>query len=533
MDARAGAMASEQSQVLLPPSPEQAMLAAFRLAKDLSVDMREEEAVGIFMQVLVGLLPGRFISVRVIDPTDFRLTALLASGPLQVRLDEAALELKASSLRATGLVLPTRLQDRVRTTDRYGSIFRGSQGGFSVPLVAARRLYGLLNVEYPSQPELASSDEVLAIPLANQLSVALRGVSLLHEARYYRDYLRQLLEVANVFIVIVDRNGKIAVVNHALQAYLGRSIATGSDLQALEPAALPQPSLVGLLRRAQAGLAIAPDEVVLDRGNGEKGIALFNVSMLRGPDGHVEGVIAIGQERDRIRSLERQIVQAEKLATLGQLAAGLVHELNNPLTSISVYGNYFVQLFTQRGVEGDLDRARKIVEGAQRIERLSRELMSYARPSAEYEVGFLNEVIRQAVTFCELVVEKSAAQLVLELDPDVPAVRMIPSQIQQVVINLITNACHALQGERRVVRVRSFSVDGDAVFEVIDSGSGIEKQHHARLFEPFFTTKPEGRGSGLGLPICKHIVEAHGGAIRFESRLGEGTRFVITLPVGG
>ena len=523
-------------EALLPPTPEQAMRAAFQLAKDLSLEMSEEEAVGIFMQVLTNLLPGRSISVRVIDPNDFRLTALLASGPLAVRLDEAALELKASSLRATGLQLPmhlSRVQGRVRIVDKYVPIFHGSHSGFSVPLVAARGLYGLLNVEYPSRPELASSDEPLAIPLANQLSVALRGVSLLHEARHYRDYLRQLLEVANVFIVIVDRDGKVAVVNHALQAYLGRNIAIGSDLAAIEPSEIPQPSLLGLLRRAQAGRPMAPVEVSLERATGELGTALFNVAMLGGPDGHVKGIIAIGQERDRIRSLERQIVQAEKLATLGQLAAGLVHELNNPLASISVYANYFVQLFSQRGVDGDLERAKKIADGAHRIERLSRELMSYARPSAEFEIAHLNEVIRQAVAFCELVVEKASAQLVLELDPDVPPVRMIPSQIQQVVINLITNACHALFGEQRVVRVRSSVSHRDVMFEVVDSGSGIDKQHHARLFEPFFTTKSEGRGSGLGLPICKHIVEAHGGTIHFESRLGEATRFVITLPLGG
>ncbi len=528
------AATSGAPDALSAPTAEQAMHAAFRLAKELSVEMREEEAVGTFMQVLVGLLPGRHIAVRVIDPSDLRLTALLASGPLAVRLDEAPIELKSGSVRATGVALPSRSGERVRVVDRYAPIFRGSVGGFSVPLVAARRLHGLLNVEYPSGPELASHDETLAIALANQLSVALRGVSLLHEARYYRDYLRQLLEVANVFIVIVDRGGKIAVVNRALQAYLGRSIAMGSELSAIEPRSLSQPSLLGLLRRAQAGMAGSPLEVAIDRGQTELGTALFNVAMLRGPDGSVEGVIAIGQERDRMRMLERQVVQAEKLATLGQLAAGLVHELNNPLTSISVYANYFVQLFAQRGVDSDLERARKIVDGAQRIERLSRELMSYARPSAEFELAHLNEVIRQAVAFCELVVEKSGAQLVLELDPAVPPVRMIPSQIQQVVINLITNACHALSGERRVVRVRTQPHQEHEIHvEVIDSGSGIEKQHHARLFEPFFTTKPEGRGSGLGLAICRHIVEAHGGAIHFESRPGDGTRFMITLPVGG
>src|SRR5207237_3755929 len=111
------------------------------------------------------------------------------------------------------------------------------------------------------------------------------------------------------------------------------------------------------------------------------------------------------------RSLERQVIQAEKLATLGQLAAGVVHELNNPLTSISIYGDYLVRLLERVGEKPDVDKANKIVEATLRIQKLTRDLMSYARPSGAPEWVDLNDVVRQALVFCEHVIKRAEAQV--------------------------------------------------------------------------------------------------------------------------
>jgi signal transduction histidine kinase len=289
-----------------------------------------------------------------------------------------------------------------------------------------------------------------------------------------------------------------------------------------------------LLLAGLRGAEYSDCEVPLWRRQEETiGRAMFNTSALRAPDGSIDGVIAIGNDVERMRSLERQIIQAEKLATLGQLAAGVVHELNNPLTSISVYGDYLVRLFERGGERGDLDKANKIVEGAGRIQKLTRDLMSYARPSGEYEWVLLNDVVRQALTFCEHIVRRGEAEVTLALGDELPRVHGIRAQLHQVLINLITNAIHALPPPGGHVTIGTGLVDGGRAVEVriADSGVGIGTLDRAHVFEPFFTTKKDGKGTGLGLSIVKNIVEGHGGQVRFESEVGMGTTFFITLPI--
>ena len=280
-------------------------------------------------------------------------------------------------------------------------MFSDSAGGFSVPLVASGEMFGVLNVEYPPPYDLSEDDEPVAIPLANQLSVALRNLNLLGEARYYRDYLRKMIDVANALIIVIDRDANVAVMNKTMQSYLGFGPEViGTPLEEIRKrSTAPEPRLSTLLLAGLRGIEYSDCEVPLWRRKAETlGRGMFNTSVLRAPDGSIDGVIAIGNDVERMRSLERQVIQAEKLATLGQLAAGVVHELNNPLTSISVYGDYLVRLLERGGERGgDLDKANKIVEGAGRIQKLTRDLMSYARPSGEYEWVLVNDVVRQAL----------------------------------------------------------------------------------------------------------------------------------------
>jgi signal transduction histidine kinase len=157
--------------------------------------------------------------------------------------------------------------------------------------------------------------------------------------------------------------------------------------------------------------------------------------------------------------------------------------------------------------------------------------MSYARPAGEFESVAINEVARTALVFCEHVFKRAEARLQTELSDGLPRVRAIPTQLHQVVINLVTNACHALPAAGELVRVRTLrGVDGDVVLEIADSGVGIHESDRARIFDPFFTTKKDGRGTGLGLSIVKNIVEAHRGQVTFDSRPGAGTTFAIHLP---
>jgi signal transduction histidine kinase len=261
---------------------------------------------------------------------------------------------------------------------------------------------------------------------------------------------------------------------------------------------------------------------------------------ITGIEGKTRAVIAVGQDRTRVENLQRQIIQAEKLATLGQLAAGVVHEINNPLTSVTVYAEYLLRKLERAGSAGlgvlepaDIDKLRKILEGAARILNLSRSLVRYGRPDEEAaELLSLSDVARQAAVFCEHIIERHKVKLELALAPALPPLLGVRAQLQQVCINLVTNAAHALPAEGGQVRIATRSGTGTVILEVADAGRGIPRADLERIFEPFFTTKTDGQGTGLGLSIVQRIVERHQGQVEVESTPGQGTRFVITLPVG-
>jgi len=235
---------------------------------------------------------------------------------------------------------------------------------------------------------------------------------------------------------------------------------------------------------------------------------------------------------------DARMIQTDKLATFGQIAAGVVHELNNPLTSIVAYSEYLIR---KAGADAhsdadDVERLRRINEAANRMLRFTRDLVSYARPSTGVAgTVVLHDVIDLAVAFCEHVFASSGVRAERRFGTDVGTVRAANEQLVQVFVNLLTNACQAAPDRGgRVVISTSFSpgLPRPIVVEVEDNGGGIAPEHLAHVFDPFFTTKAHKNGTGLGLSIVKSIVEGHGGAIRVESHLGRGTRFVIELPLG-
>lgn len=236
-----------------------------------------------------------------------------------------------------------------------------------------------------------------------------------------------------------------------------------------------------------------------------------------------------------LRALNSHMVQAEKLASLGQLAAGVVHELNNPLTSIVAYTDWLIRKAGPSGDPDSLERLRRIGESASRILRFTRDLVAYARPSSEVPVPVsIHNVIDQALAFCEHVLAEHGATVQRSFGDGVPPVRGMPEQLAQVFVNLFTNACHAMPPYGGVLSVAStLSEDGGRVsIHVEDNGHGIATEHIGSIFTPFFTTKGDGRGTGLGLSIVRNILDNHDAEIRAErSELG-GARFVLVFPVG-
>ncbi|MBX7099646.1 MAG: PAS domain S-box protein [Myxococcaceae bacterium] len=508
--------------------------ALLELGRQVAGATSEEELVATVARGVKGLFPGRTFCVRITDPRTVALTSLYAEGRLRDGSRDV-LWLKQSAVDKTHLEVRSLPAERVKVaTGEVPLVFQGSVRGICAPLAASGQLFGVINVEYP--PGLTAdllSDERVLIQLANQVSVAVRNAKLIDELTFVRKYLEELLEHANALILVVNRDRKVVVFNRALSNLTGltKQEVLGKDLLEF----LPDSERLKVTRVVSASLrgeqVSGFETQVVARAGGEVRVA-FASSATFTQQGEIEGVIAIGQDLTRMRELERRVVQAEKLASLGQLAASVVHEINNPMTAVSTYADALLKrsLMNPGADQGDVEKFRRINEHAERVLRFTRDLVSYARPASDRaELTDLNQTVERGLGFCEHVVTKHHVTLERQLGP-VPQFLAVRQNIIQVLVNLVTNAAHAsTDGGRVVVSTR---VDGDrALLQVSDNGSGMPPDVLARIFEPFFTTKPDGKGTGLGLSIVQGIVERHGGTIGVESAVGRGTVFSVRLPL--
>ncbi|MFW5875538.1 MAG: two-component system sensor histidine kinase NtrB [Myxococcota bacterium] len=514
------------------PPPDQVLYTVLGLSRQVNLEMNDEEIVHAYTGALNELFPHRLLVIRLVD-REGRLALAYATGRLSERR-RGSVEITRNALERHGYTPDSILHPGVTLVEAYEPVFEDGVTGFDVPMIDGGRVVGVLGVEYEAGVQPPPDDRPVLGQIALQLGAALRNARLLRESRYLKDYLGKLVDHANLPIAMLGRRRDIRVINQALLALTGleRHEVLGQDFLHLLPES-ERPQLLPVFVNALRGKPVSNFDLNLPRRDGSTVQLSVNVASILSPDGEVEGVIAIGRDRTEVRELEQQVIQAEKLATLGQLAAGVVHELNNPLTSISAYGEYLVKKNeAQDGDPGDREKLRRIVQSADRILRFTRDLVTYARPSAE-EPRFVSvdKVIDQAIVFCEHVIGEVGAEVNKSYEPGLPPVYGVEGQLHQVLINLITNACHAIpQGAGRLM-VEAVPVNDDLLeIRVTDNGPGIPEDQQQKIFEPFFTTKGEGKGTGLGLSIVRNIVEQHGGALTVRSAIGEGTTFVIRLP---
>jgi signal transduction histidine kinase len=233
---------------------------------------------------------------------------------------------------------------------------------------------------------------------------------------------------------------------------------------------------------------------------------------------------------EELRQAQKQILQAEKLATIGQMAAGIAHELNTPLTYIM--GNLEL-LQSQALPDAQKEMLASVGRGAERIKGLAQSLLAFSRPSQEELLPLsANDVIERSLELCHYQILKSGVELKKRLEADLPAVKGVSNQLEMALINLVVNALHAMESGGRLT-VSSTAREGSVEIAVADTGPGIPEAIQPTMFEPFVTTKAEGRGTGLGLSTVLMVVERHNGKIDFTTRAGEGTTFRIQLPIAG
>ena len=501
----------------------------------------DERILRSYVHALERLYPKTRFAMR-LSPRTTESTGIAQAATHHIRpeaLDEVSVT-EAGLLRA-GFALPADPPNGMSLRRTYEAILLLGPNeeplpadGLDVPLSRAGEVFGVLLAEFDRGVELPARFEDAVLMAATQASAALESGRLRRESLHLRDYLEKLLEHANIPVLVVGRDRGIRVVSSAFGRITGldRTKLVASDVLRLAGPS-ERVRVLSAFASALRGRDVAPFELRLAKAGGGHARLQFTLAPILDSEGRVAGVIAIGQDRTEVRALEGQVIHAEKLATLGQLAAGIVHEINNPLTSISVYGEYLLNKLTRSGAEhADLKRVERILRSSDRIMSFTRNLLTYARPSKEEARPVsLNDVLQEAVGFCEHIVREAGVSVTLDYGQKLPDVNAVPGQLHQVFVNLITNACNAAPGEGGQVLLTTRLHGRDRIqVEVQDKGVGIPANELERVFEPFFSTRRKGTGTGLGLSIVKNIIEEHGGTIEIDSELGRGTTVLLTLP---
>jgi len=379
---------------------------------------------------------------------------------------------------------------------------------------------------------LAAAFDGMAEALREREAEVARAQEALREAH---DYLDKLIQHANAPIIVWDPALRITRFNGAFERLTGYGAqeVLGRELSLLFPEASREESL-RKTTSALGGEFWEWVEIPILKKDGATRLALWNSANIYAEDGTtVTATIAQGVDITERRRAEEQLRQSEKLAALGELLAGVAHELNNPLSVVLGQA-----LLLQRSAAGGPAEARaaKILQAAERCARIVRNFLALARQyPPERQQMRLNPAVTDVLELLAYQLRVDSVEVRLDLTPDLPGLWADPHQLHQVLVNLITNGQHAMRESpppRRLTLRTSHEPREDVVcLEVTDTGPGIPPEVQTRIFDPFFTTKPPGQGTGLGLPICKEIIEHYGGKIWVESELGKGSTFSFSLPM--
>jgi len=348
-----------------------------------------------------------------------------------------------------------------------------------------------------------------------------------------------LLDSSAEAVVIADREGRIVFANRRAEAMFGYAPGelVGQSVEGLLPERLrtahvghraryfetPRPRPMGL------GL-----ELTGRRKDGSEFAVEIGLSSFSTPDGTFAlSLISDISERKRTQeAVERAARQAEKLAALGTLSAGIAHEFNNPISIITSRIELMLMDADAHQLPDEVRQDLHVLhQHAQRVSQIARWLLSFARQSTgELRPLDLSQLVEQTLLFMQKQIAKEGIEVRTALDRGLPSMVGDANALQQVVVNLLTNAREAIDG-RGEIRIQTGPAPGDPSrirLVVSDTGSGIPPHEVPRIFDPFYTTKP--RGTGLGLSVSYGIVQDHQGTIEVESEVGRGTTFVISFP---
>ncbi len=360
------------------------------------------------------------------------------------------------------------------------------------------------------------------------------------ELEQARTHLETILDYSEDLIFAADTDGVLLSFSKGGERILGYTQEQVAGRRIHELTADP-PALEQLMERSRR--EGPPTRRELAFRHKDDHIVYCNVSLitLKDRNGRSPGVLGICRDTALQRQLQDELIRIDRLAEIGRLASGIVHEINNPLAVIAEISGWAGAVVSDakglsREDRSELETAvKRIGEQTSRCRNITRRILGFARYSAPSKSSFdINELLKRTITFLDT--ELRHEQIVVDFAPkeDHLIVHSDPKMLEQVFVNLITNAIHAVKvkasGTGRI-ELKTKQAGPRAEIAVSDNGTGIRPDEREKIFDLFYTTKPPGKGTGLGLPICRQIITELGGEFDLESRVGEGTTFTVRMPL--
>jgi two-component system sensor histidine kinase HydH len=342
-----------------------------------------------------------------------------------------------------------------------------------------------------------------------------------------RAFSDQVVENLPMGLIATDENGKVAAYNQTAEIILGIS----SDTVFAESAAKVLPQELWKLTERLGNRGTVVEEELECQTASSTGVPLkVSGAVLHGDDEGFLGYVFIFRDLVEVRRLQQEVERTKRLASLGSLAAGVAHEIRNPLSSVKGFATYFRERL--KDSPQDRDTATTMIQEVERLDRVIGQLLEFARPSTlKIKPVRVTDLIRHSLKLIEGDARTKGIEVKVELPANLPKALMDADRMNQVLLNLYLNGIQAMDGGG-VLQVKVSRDDARKLttITVSDNGRGIEPADQERIFDPYFTTKSD--GTGLGLAIVHKILDAHGGSIKVRSQTGAGTTVTMTLPDG-
>lgn len=501
------------------------------LTREISITDSFEKMINTFTTRFTEVLPFKHIIIWVFNDELNLLTQVYSTipGDRTLCLDDENIVVSAVKENRT-IYVPDFSRER-----KYTPFMQDCLSGIVIPLSSFGKIRGAIQIESHARGYFTEDTILYLNVLANQLAVSLRNYHLFNQVNSLKNYLDSLIQKVNAVMIVMDSVGRIKRVNEVAEKYTGYSEGEliGTLGVNLVTSSEKKRALVSLVPRIRKGEFVSGVETEITTKSGVRKFCLFNFGGILESEGKLKEIIAIGQDITKTKETEMKLMQAEKLALIGQIASSIIHEINNPLALVSSYAEVMCIKAESEGRTEDVNKLKVILESTDRLTKLAQNLMSFVRITGSEIIKInLNQAIEEAIKWVEPMLRKGNIHIIKEFENDLPAVKGNKTEIQQVFLNLMSNAIHAMEKRTGNIKITTeYANNGYVAMAITDEGVGIKQQDLKKIFEPFFTTKPAGKGTGLGLSIVQRILERHNGRIAVKSKVGTGTSVKILLPI--